>query len=250
MVLSIPMMDDDFFKLPRLYIDATLGLDQTTPLSAEQAHYFKTVLRRQDGDPVRLFNGRDGEWLATLDQLGKKGGFAVATRQIKTQPAAAPRVHLFFAPIKKTRMDWLVEKSIELGATDLHPVLTQNTEIRDINTKRLHQQIMEAAEQCERLDLPRLHDAIKFHDLGTALPANTCGLACLERGDTLPLATRLNAIPSDQDIAVLIGPEGGFTKEEATSLSKQAQWLPTSLGPRILRCETAVCAALSAIMLK
>ena len=244
------MMDDDFFKLPRLYIDATLGADQTTPLSAEQAHYFKTVLRRQDGDQIRLFNGCDGEWLCTLDQLGKKGGLAVATRQIKPQPAPTPNTHLFFAPIKKTRMDWLVEKSIELGATDLHPVLTQNTEIRDINSKRLHQQIIEAAEQCERLDLPRLHGAIKFNDLGKALPANTTGLACLERGDTVDLAARLTAIPATNAVAILIGPEGGFTKEETARLAKQESWLATSLGPRILRSETAVCAALSAIMLR
>ncbi len=244
------MMDDDFFKLPRLYIDGVLGADQTTPLSAEQAHYFKTVLRRQDGDHVRIFNGRDGEWLSTLDQLGKKGGLAVAEKQIKQQPAATPNVHLFFAPIKKARMDWLVEKSIELGATDLHPVITQNTEIRDIKTERLQQQMMEAAEQCERLDLPRLHDAIKFNELSKNLPANTTGLACLERGDTVDLITRLNAIPPTNGLAVLIGPEGGFTKEEAASLARQEAWLATSLGPRILRCETAVCTALSAIMLK
>lgn len=244
------MMDDDFFKLPRLYIDAVLGADQSTALSAEQAHYFKTVLRRQDGDKIRVFNGKDGEWLCALDQLGKKGGYAVPERQIKQQPAAAPDVHLFFAPIKKARMDWLVEKSIELGATDLHPVITQNTEVRDIKSDRLKQQMMEAAEQCERLDLPRLHDAIKINEISKYLPAGTTGLACLERGDTVDLMTRLNETPATNGIAVLIGPEGGFTKVEVEALAKENIWRPTALGPRILRCETAVCTALSAIMLK
>lgn len=241
------MMDDDFFKLPRLYVDAPLGVDQTIPLSADQAHYFKTVLRRQDGDRVRIFNGRDGEFLCRLHNLGKKSGDAVAERNIKPQPAAIRPVHLFFAPIKKARMDWLVEKSIELGATDLHPVLTQNTEIRDLKTDRLQQQIMEAAEQCERLDLPRLHDTIKLQNINTALPTGATPIACLERGDTAPLSDRLTG---NGPVAILIGPEGGFTRDEAAWITEKANWLPTSLGPRILRCETAVCVALSAVMLK
>lgn len=244
------MSDDAFFKLPRLYVDAPLGDGIDITLSADQAHYFKTVLRRQDGDKVRLFNGREGEWLCTLTNLGKKGGLAGAERQIKAQPSPSPGVHLYFAPIKKARMDWLVEKAIELGATDLHPIVTQNTEVRDVNTKRLQQQMFEAAEQCERLDLPVLHDLIKLQDLPNHLPSGTKVFACLERGETLSIETLLNALPGDKAIAILIGPEGGFTAAEAEWVIKQKDWSAASLGPRILRCETAACVALSAVMLR
>lgn len=244
------MNDDDFFKLPRLFVDAPLGSGVDITLSADQAHYFKTVLRRQDGDFIRLFNGKDGEWLCALSALGKKDGHATPQRQLKSQPAPAPATHLFFAPIKKARMDWLVEKAIELGATDLHPVVTQNTEVREVNDKRLRQQMFEAAEQCERLDLPVLHDAIKLYDLPKRLPAGASLLACLERGETLAIDTLLSALPDDQAVAVLIGPEGGFTAAEAEWIGKQHGWRAASLGPRILRCETAVCVALTAIMLR
>ena len=243
------MSEDDFFKLPRLFVDAPLGQDADITLSAEQAHYFKTVLRRQDGDQVRLFNGRDGEWLCALASLGKKDGTATALRRLKDQPVNPPRVHLFFAPIKKSRLDWLVEKAVELGATDLHPVVTQNTEIREVNEKRLKQQIFEAAEQCERLDLPVLHPLIKLQSVADHLPAGTAFFACLERGETKLLDALLDALPGNQDVAVLIGPEGGFTAAEASWIFGHENWRASSLGPRILRCETAICAALTAIML-
>lgn len=244
------MNEDDFFKLPRLFVDAALSTGNDITLSADQAHYFKTVLRRQEGDKIRLFNGRDGEWLCTLTGLGKKDGRATPDHQIKTQPPAAPGVHLYFAPIKKTRMDWLVEKAIELGATNLHPIVTQNTEVRDVNAKRLQQQMFEAAEQCERLDLPVLHDLIKLPDLPKNLPAGAKLFSCLERGETLSIATLLDALPSDKPVALLIGPEGGFTAPEAEWIGKQKDWSTASLGPRILRCETAVCVALTAVMLR
>lgn len=243
------MNEDDFFKLPRLFVDAPLGQDEDITLSAEQAHYFKTVLRRQDGDKIRLFNGRDGEWLAALTALGKKDGHATALRSLKAQPAHRPHVHLFFAPIKKSRLDWLVEKAIELGATDLHPVITQNTEIREVNDKRLNQQIFEAAEQCERLDLPVLHPAVRLQAVTDHVPAETAFFACLERGETKPLNRLLEGVPKEQDVAVLTGPEGGFTAAEASWIFSHETWRAASLGPRILRCETAVCVALTAIML-
>lgn len=242
-------MSEDFFKLPRLFIEAPLGEGDDLTLSADQAHYFKTVLRRQDGDQIRLFNGRDGEWLCALRDLGKKEGWAVVLRQIKPQPQNPPRVHLFFAPIKKSRLDWLIEKAVELGATDLHPVMTQNTEIRDVNDKRLTQQIFEAAEQCERLDRPMLHPVIKVQAITGHLPPGVTFFACLERGETQALNRLLQDVPLNRDVAVLIGPEGGFTAAEASWIMDQDGWQAASLGPRILRCETAVCVALTAIML-
>ncbi len=237
------MDKNDYFKLPRLFVDSSLGPGQSIPLNADQAHYFKTVLRRDNGQPVRLFNGQDGEWLCHLQDLGKKSGLAVAADQIKPQPAPSPGVHLYFAPIKKARMDWLVEKAVELGATHLHPVITRNTEIRDINDKRLRQQIFEAAEQCERLDMPVLCAGEKLFHLRGDVPM----LACLERG---PVRSIAQAIPETGPVSILIGPEGGFTAAEASWITEQPGWTPVSLGPRILRCETAVCVALSACLFK
>lgn len=242
-MLENTMSKDDTFKLPRLFVDSPLGPDQMVALNAGQAHYFKTVLRRENGDPVRLFNGRNGEWLCTLQNLGKKSGVAVAAEQIKQQPAPAPGVHLYFAPVKKVRMDWLVEKAVELGATHLHPVITQNTEMREVNDKRLRQQIFEAAEQCERLDMPVLCDTEKLYNLRHDGPV----LACLERGDTRPVAQR---VPEHGPVSILIGPEGGFTAAEAEWIAAQKNWFTVSLGPRILRCETAVCVALTACLLR
>lgn len=238
-------MTSEFYKLPRLYVVTALSAETPVPLSADQTHYFKTVLRRQPGDQIRLFNGCDGEWLCTLSPLDKKGGIATPNRQIRPQPAPAPRVHLYFAPIKKASLDWLIEKSVELGATDLHPILTQNTEVRDINTARLVQQITEASEQCERLDRPTLHEIRKLNTLDDTLPM----LACVERGDARPILKVLSG-RTGQDISFLIGPAGGFTDEELTSIASRQNWTPVTLGPRVLRCETAVCAALAAAMLQ
>lgn len=237
------MSDNKFFKLPRLYIDTPLTEGEDVVLSADQAHYFRTVLRRQDGDQIRLFNGRDGEFLCTLHDLGKKSGMALIGHQLKKQSENAPEIHLYFAPIKKSRMDWLIEKSVELGVTHLHPVITQNTEVRDVNSTRLRQQIVEAAEQCERLTIPDLDDPIKFD----ALPRDIPLLACLERGERIPLQ---KAITPGQPVFFLIGPEGGFTAEESDRIYQHKEWTAISLGSNILRCETAVCVALGATILQ
>lgn len=229
---------ESFFKLPRLYVDAPLDAGGDIALSDDHAHYLHTVLRRKDGDCVRLFNGRDGEWLCVLRDLRKKSGLAAPTEQLHPQPAHTDDIHLYFAPIKKARMDWMIEKAVELGATHLHPVITQNTEIRTVNADRLKAQILEAAEQCERLDIPHLADAIPLD----AIPAGVPLLACLERGMTRPLRA---ALPAAGPVAFLIGPEGGFTAAEAAWIAGQGGWTSVSLGPRILRCETAVCVALT-----
>lgn len=234
---------DEYFKLPRLFTDAPLTPGGSAPLSAEQAHYLKNVLRRNDGDAVRLFNAREGEWLAALSDLTKKGGTALLTQQLRPQPVGTRRVHLYFAPIKKTAMDWMIEKAVELGATDIHPVLTQNTEVRKINAERLTKQVFEAAEQCERLEIPVLHEMIPLSQVtGAKFPV----LACVERVETGEIATKT---PKNGDIGVLIGPEGGFTSDERTFLTSQADIIPVTLGDSVLRAETAACYALIAVQI-
>lgn len=234
---------DDYFKLPRLFVDAPLMDGGAVALGDEQAHYLKNVLRRNEGDRVRLFNGREGEWLGALAGLSKKGGAVNLSYQLRTQPVHARRVHLYFAPIKKTAMDWMIEKAVELGATDIHPVVTQNTEVRKMNAERLTKQVFEAAEQCERLEIPVLHEIAA---LERAFDAKIPVLACIERQNARDIAT---ATPKNGDIGILIGPEGGFTADEKTFLSQKAGITPVTLGDSVLRAETAACYALIAVQI-
>lgn len=239
-------MTDDSYKLPRLYTNQRLLNGYNVALADAQAHYLHTVMRRKDGDEIRLFNGQDGEWLAGLKDLKKKSGTAELVRQLKPQPAQTPRIHLYFAPITKNRMDWMVEKAVELGVTDMHPVLTQNTEVRKIKEDRLNAQMMEAAEQSERLTLPALHPLLPLEAAIEGWGKDKPFLACLERYDAQPVAK----IESNQDIAVLIGPVGGFTQEEKAYLASIANVTAVSLGENVLRCETAALYALSVLQSK
>lgn len=232
-------MIDDYFKLPRLFTQHAFHSKGVIPLDSGQAHYLHNVLRRKDGDFIRLFNGKDGEWFGKLQSLNKKSGTVVLTDQLKKQPLQKKRLHLVFAPIKKNRMDWLIEKAVELGVSDFHPVLTQNTEIRKLNEVRLQQQIFEAAEQCERLEIPNLHPLQKLETVLGSWPEESQLLACIERAQTQMLQ---DVKLEKNDIAFIIGPEGGFTAEEKERISKKAH--PVSLGETILRCETAVVKAL------
>lgn len=202
-------------------------------------------MRRPEDAELRLFNGRDGEWLGRLAFIGKKDGSVALTRQIRNAVSRPLKLHLLFAPIKKDRMDFMVEKAVELGVTDLHPVLTQYTTIRDINPERMTRQIIEAAEQCERLDLPTLHALRPLKELPKAWNSKIPVFAALERMDA-PFIGSLPAIP--QEAGLLIGPEGGFGEEERDALLK-ADWVkPVGLGDQILRAETAALFGLSALL--
>lgn len=231
-------MQNSITKSPRLYTELDLLQGSVIELPKEQAHYLKNVLRKTEGDLVRLFNGRDGEWIYTLQSLGKKSAQAAAQEQIRPQTEQSREIHAYFPPIKKNRMDFMIEKAVELGATHLHPVLTQNTETRKINEERLKAQIIEAAEQCERLNLPVLYP---LDDIFSALKDCDCPVyAAIERID--------GAVSTDHDngdIAVLIGPEGGFTREEINRLNGLPTLKTISLGNTILRAETALLKLLS-----
>lgn len=208
-------------------------------------HYLKNVMRLEAGAKVRVFNGCEGEYVATLAKLGKKDGELELGEKLKEQTNTLRRVHLLFAPIRKERMDWLVEKAVELGATDLHPVFTQNTDNRKINPDKISLQIIEAAEQCERLTIPTLHSAQDIFKVLAAWNKSIPIMAALERHDAKPLSS---VTPKDGDIAFLIGPSGGFTAEEKEKLSSLPFVTPISLGDNILRSETAVAAALSSLL--
>lgn len=230
-------------KYPRLYVDFPLRESSDVPLEQSHAHYLKNVLRKSEGQMLRLFNGRDGEWIAELTNLGKKNAVAALRRKLFEQEPEDRRIHLLFSPIKKQRMDFVIEKAVELGVTDLHPVLMQRTENRKINADRIKAQIIEAAEQCERMSIPVLHDLTALPEMLQSWGKEPVIYACIERHDALELSAYPQTM--SQDSAFLIGPEGGFDPREIELITKCKTAVPVTLGPKILRAETAALFCLS-----
>lgn len=228
-------MSGDLYKFPRLYVPAPLAAGGIA-LEADQAHYLRNVMRRQDGENVRLFNGRDGEWLGALSFSGRRDVAVTLDRQVRPQAPRTRRVHLFFAPLKKDRLEMLVECAVQLDATDLHPVITDRTEVREIKEDKLGAYIVEAAEQCERLDLPVLHPVQPLERVTMPL------FAGLERSDAKPLCDAM--VPAG-DAACLVGPVGGWSVRERDMLNESPGVTPVTLGPNVLRSETAVAAMLT-----
>ncbi len=228
-------MNDNTHKMPRLYVTAALKAGQSFAPDEAQVHYLRNVMRLEEGEYVRCFNGKDGEFTAKIETLGKKNAQLLAERQLKPQPTNAPRIHLLFAPLKKHRMDQIIEKTVELGVTDLHPVITAHTEVRSLNEERLLAQIVEAAEQSERLDMPTLHP---INDLKTKM-ANWDKAQPLFWGAESEKDAAPRLMQDLKAAAFLIGPVGGFDKAEDQFLSALPFIRPVSLGPRVLRAETA-----------
>ena len=213
------------------------------PLSEESAHYLKNVLRRKDGSELRVFNGHDGEFSARINLSDRKKIILEIDALIKGQTAQKTDIHLIFAPIKKDRMDFMIEKAVELGATHFHPVLTQQTVIRDINEDRLRKQIQEAAEQCERLDIPSFAPLKKLDALIRDWPEEESLFVALERESLETFSIK----PTETQYALLIGPEGGFSENERNILLESKKVKAVSLGEEILRAETAALYGLSLI---
>jgi 16S rRNA (uracil1498-N3)-methyltransferase len=232
-------MASDFTKLPRIYIDRTFTANATVKLETAQSHYLKNVLRRKIGDFIRLFNGRDGEWLANIKDFGKSDCTVEIKGKIREQPEKSTELHLLFAPIKKDRTDFIIEKAVEVGATDIHPVLTARTENRNVNEERLRAQIVEASEQCERFEIPTLHAAAELKPKISNWKSSTPILWCRERGESPHITTF-----QEKAWAFLIGPEGGFDDNEFAFLGGLTYVRPLTLGETVLRAETAVILAL------
>ena len=239
------MKFNDCFKLPRLYVDQPLADGSRLELTPGQAHYLKSVLRLKPGNDVRVFNGRDGEWLCTLESLEKKTGTLKINGQFKQQPHVQAPLNLLFAPIKKKNMEFMIEKAVELGVTDLHPVFTARTQNRNLNADRMQSHILEAAEQCERLSIPILHKPATLDEKLKAWDQNFPIHWCAERLENIPPLASCNNVS-----AFLIGPEGGFDDQENTMLKQLSYIKPTHLGDQILRAETAALYCLSAAKLK
>jgi 16S rRNA (uracil1498-N3)-methyltransferase len=237
----------------RLYVEDDLSGGRTLGLDHQRAHYLRSVLRLHRGAQVAVFNARDGEWRAELEGLGKGWASLVLTEQ-RRAPAPEPDVWLAFAPIKRARLDFLVEKATELGASVLQPVFTQHTDVTRVNTDRLAANAREAAEQCERLSVPEVREPLGLRQLLADWPVERNMLLCAESGAAPPIAERLAEIGAVPDSrtgngahpwAVMTGPEGGFHASELDALTKLPFVSSVSLGPRILRADTAALAALA-----
>jgi 16S rRNA (uracil1498-N3)-methyltransferase len=234
-------------NLTRLFIPQDFVPEGTCDLSENQIHYLRNVLRLSPDAPLRVFNGKDGEWRATLSEIGKKRGSILLDAPLREQ-ISAPDIWAVFAPIKKTRLDFITEKATELGATKLIPVMTDHCVNARINTARMEAQVIEAAEQCERLDVPDVSGLIPLAKLLETWPKTRILIVCAESGEALPLATAVKQA-GDAPLAVLTGPEGGFSDAELTLLAAQDFTIMADLGPRILRAETALLAALAGLQL-
>jgi 16S rRNA (uracil1498-N3)-methyltransferase len=218
-----------------------LGAGQAVAVNADQANYLFNVMRLGKGAPVGLFNGRDGEWLALVEQAGKRGGILICDRQ--TAPLRLPPdLWLIFAPIKKARTDFIVEKAVELGAARILPVQTRHTNSERIRQDRLQAHALEAAEQCGATFVPEVADLISLDRLLATFPADRKLLWCDEA--MVGQAPALSGARG-QAWAILIGPEGGFSADEQARLRTLPQVVPLALGPRILRADTAAVAALT-----
>jgi len=230
----------------RLYVENDLVAGARFGLVAGQAHYLRNVLRLGPGAAILLFNGRDGEWRAAIETLGRSD--CIVALEARTRPQAAePDVWLAFAPIKRGPLDILVQKSVELGVSMLWPVLTRHTDVSRVNVDRLRANVAEAAEQCGRLTMPNVAAPQPLDDLLATWPTGRRLIVCGESGPARPIHEVLveaQAQTPPAGWALLIGPEGGFASGELDALGKLPFVTVVSLGPRILRAETAALAAL------
>ena len=210
-------------------------------MSPEIAHYLGTVMRRKPGDMLRVFNGRDGEWLAEIADLGKRGG-ALICRDLLREQVAGPDLWLMFAPVKRARTDFIIEKAVEMGVARICPVFTDHTNSERVRPERMVAQVREAAEQCGRLDMPEIAAAAKLSSvLAEWDPERALIFADEGRAGAGGGAGAIPAAPA----AVLIGPEGGFSEPERRAITAISTAVPVALGPRILRADTAAVAALT-----
>jgi 16S rRNA (uracil1498-N3)-methyltransferase len=229
----------------RLYVEADLIPQGRVPTTTEQANYLLNVLRARAGDTVRLFNGRDGEWQATISDVTKRGCVLAAVAQTRPQ-VEGPDIDYIFAPLKRARLDYMVQKAAEMGVRRLRPVITRHTIAERVNLDRIRANAIEAAEQCGVLWVPEVLEPVK---LGALLAGWDAGRTLIVADES---AAQVNPIESLRTVtpgplAVLIGPEGGFHADERRSLLAQPFTTAISLGPRIMRADTAAIAILALV---
>ncbi|MBB5514620.1 16S rRNA (uracil1498-N3)-methyltransferase [Rubricella aquisinus] len=227
----------------RLFVEAELSQGTGLPLERDQANYLFNVMRLSVGSEILIFNGRDGEWRAEVVEANKRRGVLACREQTRAQ-SLPPDVWLLFAPIKKARTDFIVEKAAELGAREIHPVMTRYTNADRVRQDKLQAHAIEAAEQCGGVFVPPVSEPQKLTEALSALPLDRALMFCDERMEAATARDVLRSAPPGK-WAILIGPEGGFSPEEAEMIRTRANTYPVTLGPRILRADTAAVAALT-----
>jgi len=242
------------FRSPRLFVAAPLAAGLTVRIDAAQIHYLASVLRMAAGDTVLVFNGADGEWKAALARVAKRE--AVLMVETRTRPQPEPvSLHYLFSPLKRARLDYMVQKAVEMGVSRLHPVIMRYTQAERVNLDRMRANAIEAAEQCGILAIPQIVAPLDFAAAIAALDPSCHLVFCDEDA---PCGDPVAALRADlgmagaahgksAELAVLVGPEGGFAEEERTTLLRRPRTSRVALGPRILRADTAAVAALAVV---
>jgi len=234
------------FRAPRLFVDTPLAQDARVPLDRDQSNYLGNVLRLAAGAEVLAFNGRDGEWQAAIEGRKRPDGLVIL-QQTRPQDRLADLAYVF-APLKHARLDYMVQKAVEMGAASLQPVLTRFTQASRVNTERMRANVVEAAEQCGILGIATVAEPVALERFLSQRPADRLLIFCDEAAEVQdPIHALQDARRAGQGIDVLIGPEGGFAEEERALLLRQPDILRLALGPRIMRADTAAVAALALV---
>jgi 16S rRNA (uracil1498-N3)-methyltransferase len=236
------------FRSPRLYLDAPLAPGASVALDKAQANYLVNVLRLKPGDTVLVFNTRDGEWQANLTATGKRASALAISTQTRTQTAPTD-LHYLFAPLKHARLDYMVQKAVEMGASRLQPVMTRHAQAGRVNLERMRTNAIEAAEQCGILTLPDIAAPVTLDAMIAGWDPARLLVFCDEDAEVSDPVAALAAARTGERIplAVLVGPEGGFAADERTALLELPKVVRLALGPRILRADTAAVAALTLV---
>jgi 16S rRNA (uracil1498-N3)-methyltransferase len=229
----------------RLYVTSDLTAGSVHDCDAGQTNYLATVLRLDAGAELLVFNGRDGEWLAEIAEAGRRVCRLHAVKRVRPQ-SAGQDLHYLFAPLKRSRLDYMVQKATELGVNRLQPVLTRRTQAERVNLERMRANVVEAAEQCGVLSLPEVGEPAKLEAVLAGWQPVRRLIFCDEAADLASPVEVLAGVPRGP-LAVLIGPEGGFTLEERSQLRRLAFVTTVSLGPRIMRADTAAVAVLALV---
>lgn len=236
------------FTSPRLFVAMPLSKGAAVPLDKAQSNYLLNVLRLQDGASVLVFNGVDGEWRAAVQAVARRSAGLVVGERLRPQPPPFVLTYVF-APLKHARLDYMIQKAVEMGAGVLQPVMTRRTQVARINLDRMRANAVEAAEQCGVLNVPEVRDEVRLEAWLAAWPVDGALVFCdedAEGGDALAALTRARS-EEGAPLALLIGPEGGFDEDERRALLDRSRVLRLSLGPRILRADTAAVAAMALV---
>src|SRR5450631_3185357 len=238
----MPQLD---FRNPRLFVDAALAAGEKVALERSQSNYLGNVLRLSAGETILVFNGRDGEWQAAISGRKRPDGLTIVA-QTRLQDRL-PDLAYVFAPLKHARLDYMVQKAVEMGASSLQPVLTRFTQVSRVNGERMRANVIEAAEQCGILGIAEVAEPVPLDRYLGQRRAERLLVFCDEAADVTNPLQELRGAAGSNGIDILIGPEGGFAEEERAVLLRQPQTLRLSLGPRVLRADTAGVAALALV---